>query len=139
MWQVLTGTPGCAAAAAAAQRLKAGPCGGLAWWGGSTLRWSPKHYFQSDTACKWTSAQMCRHCQRLAGACSAQEAWKIAVGMLHCAQQAVLKTGVLPPAPGRDMAQLVQQRRTQLLRGVHHLAAQLDARTVPAPMHVQPT
>jgi hypothetical protein len=33
----------------------------------------------------------------------------------------------------------VQQRRTQLLRGVHHLAAQLDARTVPAPMHVQPT
>ncbi len=32
----MTGTSGCAAAAAAAQRLKTGPCGGLAACGGST-------------------------------------------------------------------------------------------------------
>ena len=33
---MVTGTSGCAAAAAAAQRLKTGPCGGLAACGGST-------------------------------------------------------------------------------------------------------
>ena len=34
----MTGTSGCARAAAAAQRLKAGPCGGLCSCGGSTLQ-----------------------------------------------------------------------------------------------------
>ena len=35
---MVTGTSGCARAAAAAQRWKAGPCGGLCSCGGSTLQ-----------------------------------------------------------------------------------------------------
>ena len=87
MWQVLTGTPGCAAAAAAAQRLKAGPCGGLAWWGGSTLHQALP--VLANSLCM--SGEVCRQSQ---GQYTARAEAKS--GVLRCAWQAGLKAALLP-------------------------------------------
>ena len=125
----MTGTSGCARAAAAAQRWKAGPCGGLCSCGGSTLRPSAAcgHNHAAAQPALRLGVATAQTCGRAGSRCRPCCACYVSQARPQAAHQFVpsrlSSKGTRGRPPGGHVAELMQQRGPELLRGVDDLAA----------------